>query len=195
MGGTNALVCPSNDLSQCEGNDAAVISITPTGAVKGSDVTLMIRFPSAAGTDTVTMVGTATGTNLAGTYTDSLGDAGTWTASVAASLSGTYSGTFNSTSNPLPIAPTMMLTLAQDASFQLTGTASITSFPCLNSLTLSGQAVGGAFTLSDASSGAVITAIPTANSFIFSYKFAPTAARCAGDTGRGELTNPSPWGY
>ena len=73
MGGTNALVCPSNDLSQCEGNDAAVISITPTGAVKGSDVTLMIRFPSAAGTDTVTMVGTATGTNLAGTYTDQSG--------------------------------------------------------------------------------------------------------------------------
>jgi hypothetical protein len=190
-GETNTLVCPSNDLSQCEGDDA----ITPSGAVKEADVTLMISFPSTTGTDTVTMVGTATGRNLAGTYTDSLGDAGTWTASAAVSLSGTYSGTFNSTSNPLPIAPTMMLTLTQDASFKLTGTASIMNFPCFNSLTLSGQAIGGAFTLSDASSEAVIIALPTANSFIFSYKFEPTAASCAGDIGRGKVTNPDPWHY
>ena len=119
VGAANTLVCPTNDLSQCEGDNSAGISISPTGTVKGTDVTLMISVPSTTGTDIVTMVGTATGTNLAGTYTDSLGDAGTWTVSAVASVSGTYNGTFNSTSKPLLIAPTIVLTLSQDPSLNL----------------------------------------------------------------------------
>jgi hypothetical protein len=195
VGAANTLVCPSNDLSQCEGGAPSVISITPSGTVKGADVTLMISFPSTTGTDTVTMVGTATGINLAGTYSDSLGDAGTWTASPAVSLSGTYSGTLNSSSNPLPIAPTIMLTLSQHTNFKLTGTATILSSPCISALTFSGEAIGGAFTVSDAVSDAVIIALPTGNTMNFSYKLGPTAASCPGDIGRGELTNPNPWDY
>lgn len=194
-GAPNTLVCPSNDLSQCEGVHAPAISITPNGEVKGADVKLMISFPSTAGADVVTMVGTATGTTLGGSYTDSLGDAGTWTAAVATSLSGTYSGTFNSTSNPLPIAPTMIMTLVQDANYKLTGSATITNSPCISSLILSGQAIGGAFSLTDAASEAVIIALPTNNSFTFSYKFEPTSASCAGDFGGGVVTNSDPWGY
>ena len=194
-GAANTLVCPSNDLSQCEGGNPSVISITPSGTVKGADVTLMISFPSTAGTDTVTMVGTATGINLAGTYTDSLGDAGTWTASPAVSLGGTFSGTINSTSNPLPIAPTIMLTLSQDANFKLTGTATILNSPCISALTFSGEAIGGAFTVTDAVSDTVIIALPSGNTMTFSYKLGPSAASCPGDIGRGELTNPNPWDY
>jgi len=193
-GAANTLVCPSNDLSQCEGGGAQVISITPSGTVSGKSVTMMISFPSTAGADTVTMVGTATGTNLAGTYTDGLGDAGTWSASAANSLSGNYSGTFNSTSNPLLIAPTILIALGQDASFNLTGTATIMGSPCISSLTLSGQAIGGAFSLTDAASKAVIIALPTGNNFAFSYNFDPTATSCAGDFGRGEVTTTSPHG-
>ena len=194
-GAASTLVCPSNDLSQCKGDDAPVISIAPSGTVSGANVTMMISFPSTAGADTVTMVGPATGTNLAGTYTDSQGDAGTWTASAASSLSGDYSGTFNSTSNPLPITPTILITLAQDASFNLTGKATIMNSPCISSLTLSGQAIGEAFRLTDAASKASIVALPTGNRFTFSYNFEPIAANCAGDFGRGVVTNQCPWCY
>ena len=196
-GTANTLVCPANDLSQCQGDGAAAISITPSGTVSGANVTMTISFPNTAGADTVTMVGTATGTNLAGTYTDSLGDTGTWTASAAGSLSGNYSGTFNSTSNPLSIPPTILMTLAQDASLNLSGEATIMSSPCISSLTLSGQAIGGAFSLTDAASKAHIIAVPGANgnSFTFSYNFESTAPQCAGDFGRGLVTNQDPWGY
>jgi hypothetical protein len=194
-GASNTLVCPSNDLSQCEGLDAPAISVTPAGTVSGATVTMMISFPSAAGADTVTMVGTATGTNLTGSYTDSLGDAGTWTASPAGSLGGNYSGTFNSTPNPLPIAPTILLTLSQDARLNLTGTAIIMSSPCISSLTLTGQAIGGAFDLTDRASQARVIGLPTGSNFAFSYNFEPTAARCAGDFGRGEVTNNGSFDY
>lgn len=194
-GAANTLVCPSNDLSQCEGGDASVISITPSGTVSGANVTMMISFPGTAGADTVTMVGTATGPNLAGSYTDSLGDAGTWAASAASSLGGNYDGTFNSTPNPLTIAPTILIALTQDANFHLSGTATILNSLCISSLTLSGQAIGEAFSLTDAGNKAHIIAVPTGATFTFSYSFAPTAASCAGDFGRGVVTNKGPFDY
>jgi hypothetical protein len=207
-GAANTLVCPSNDPSQCKGGDS-VTSIIPSGTVSGANVTMVISFPSAAGADTVTMVGSATGTNLAGTYTDSLGDSGTWTASAAIHPFApppsvhNYSGTFNSTSNPLLIVPTIAIQLGQDASSpgssNVTGTATIMHSSCISSLTLSGQAIGDAFSLTDAASKVSILALPalpSGNSFNFSYKFDPTAPRCAGDFGRGVLTiNSSPWDY
>jgi hypothetical protein len=196
VGAANTLVCPSNDLSQCQGQDASGVSITPSGMASGANVTIVISVPTTAMADTVTMTGTATGTNLAGTYTDSLGDTGTWTASAASSLSGNYSGTFNSTPNPLPIAPTVLITLTQDSSFNLTGAAAIMSSPCIGSLSLSGQAIGGAFRLADMAHKTRILVLPTGNSFTLSYQFEPTAASCAGDSGRGVLTiNSSPWDY
>jgi hypothetical protein len=208
-GAANTLVCPSNDLSQCIGDDAPVVSIAPSGTVSGTNVTIVISFPSTVGADTVTMVGSATGTSLAGTYTDSLGDSGTWTASTAIhpvpSPPGVYdySGTFNSTSNPLLIAPTILLELGRDASSpgssNVAGKATIMHSPCISSLTLSGLAIGDAFSLTDPASKASILALPTlpaGNSFTFSYKFEPTAPSCAGDSGSGVLTiNGSPWDY
>jgi hypothetical protein len=208
-GAANTLVCPSNDLSLCIGDNAPVISIAPSGTISGTNVTMVISFPSTAGTDTVTMAGSATGTSLAGTYSDSLGDSGTWTASTAIhpvpSPPGVYdySGTFNSTSNPLLIAPTIAIELGQDASSpgssNVTGMATIMHSPCISSLTLSGLAIGDAFSLKDAASKASILALPTlpaGNSFNFSYKFEPTAASCAGDSGRGVLTiSGSPFDY
>jgi hypothetical protein len=196
VGAANTLVCPSNDLSQCQGQDPSGVSITPSGMVSGANVTIVISVPTTHIADTLTMTGTATGTSLAGTYTDNLGDAGTWTGSAASSLSGNYSGTFNSTPNPLPIAPTVLITLTQDSSFNLTGTAAIMSSPCIGSLSLSGQAIGGAFSLTDAAHKAGILVLPTGNSFTLSYKFEPTAPSCAGDSGGGVLTiNSSPWDY
>jgi len=194
-GAGNTLACPSNDVSQCQGQDASGISITLSGTVSGANVRIVISVPNTAVVDTVTATGTATGTSLAGTYTDSLGDAGSWTASAAGSLSGNYSGTFNSTSNPLAIAPTILMTLAQDASLHLTGTAMIMGSPCIGSLALSGQAIGGAFSLTDAASKAHIIALPTDSGFTFSYNFDTTAPSCAGDFGRGIVTNQDPWGY
>ena len=204
-GAASTLVCPSNDLSQCKGGDAPDIPIAPSGTVSGTDVTIAISLQSTTGADTITMVGSVTGTSLAGTYTDSLGDSGTWTASAAIypvpSPPGVYdySGTFNSTLNPLLIGPTIFIELGQDASFNVTGKATIMNSPCISSLTLSGQAIGDAFSLADAASKASIIVLPTVppgNSLTFGYKFEPTAASCAGDFGRGVLTiNPQPWDY
>ncbi len=210
-GAASTLVCPSNDLSQCKGGDAPDIPIAPSGTVSGTNVTIAISLQSTTGADTITMVGSATGTSLAGTYTDSLGDSGTWTASAAIhpvpSPPGVYdySGTFNSTSNPLLIGPTILVELGQDASshasFHVTGKATIMNSPCISSLTLSGQAIGDAFSLTDAASKASIIALPTlppGNSLTFGYKFEPTAASCTGDFGRGVLTinlSAGDWGY
>jgi hypothetical protein len=191
-GDVNTLVCPSNDLLQCQGNDA---SITASGTVSGMNVTMMISFPSSAGTNTVTIVGTSAGPTLAGTYTDSLGDTGTWKAFFNADFNGTNSGTFNSTSNPLSIAPSILFTLSQDASFHVTGSATIMNLPCISSLTVSGQAIGGALSLTDAANEAVIIAVPDSSNLNFRYSFAPTAPHCAGDVGRGTVTHKGPWDY
>ena len=67
--------------------------------------------------------------------------------------------------------------------------------PCISSLALSGQAIGWAFSLTDGASKARIIALPTDNSFTFRYNFDSTAPSCAGDSGRGMLTNQNPWGY
>ena len=119
-----------------------------------------------------------------------------WTRGGSSPLGASYSGTFNSTSNPLPVAPSISITLTQDASFNLSGTATVTNSPYISSLTLSGQAIGEAFSLTDAASKAVIMALPTGNNFTVSYNFDPSATSCAGDFGRGEVTtNQSPWDY
>ncbi len=193
-GSSNTLVCPSNDLGQCEGADVAAALITASGTVGSTNISMTISFPSTAGTHTVTMVGTVTGPS-SGTYTDSLGDSGTWTASAANPLVGNYLGTFNSTSNPLTIAPNISILFAQDASHNLTGTATLTNFPCIASLTLSGQAIGGAFTVTDAASKVHIVAVPAGNSLNFTYKFQSSAASCAGDFGAGVVAINDPWGY
>jgi hypothetical protein len=196
-GAANTVVCP-NALSQCVGDDSPVVSITPSGIVNGSDVTIMISFPGAAGADTVTMVGAATGpgTDISGTSTNTQGDAGTFSAFVAGAVTLTLSGTFNSTPNPLPIAPTILIALteAQDGTFHLTGTATIMNSPCISSLTLSGQAVGDALKLSDNASKVHILVVPGSNNLIFSYSFEPDAPSCAGDFGLG-MTSTSPWDY
>ena len=120
----------------------------------------------------------------------SLGDTGTWRAFPGSSLSGNFSGTFNSTSNPLLIAPTIFVELGRDASPNLAGTATIMNSPCISSLTLSGQAIGDAFSLTDVASKARIIAVPTGNgSLTFKYNFGPTAPSCAGDVGRGMVRN------
>jgi hypothetical protein len=200
-GDANTLVCPSNDPSRCEYG-----SITLSGTVSGTDVTIVVSFPGQTGTTTVNMVGSATGTGaLNGNYTDNLGDAGTWTAIAATAIFASadtvndYTGTFNSTLSPLSIPPSISLELGLDASSHtLIGNASIMNSPCVTSLTLSGQAIGSAFRVTDAVNKVDIIALPnlSVDSFNFSYKLEATAASCPGDYGRGMLTiYSSPWDY
>jgi hypothetical protein len=208
-GAPNTLVCPSNNLSQCKGLDFPVASITPSGTISGKDVTIAISFPATVGTDTVTMAGSATGTSLAGTFSDSLGDSGTWTASTAIRPIPSfpavydYTGTFNSASDPLVISPTIHLELGREtnvnSNFVVQARATILNSLCISSLALSGQAIGDALTLTDTASKASIIALPilpAANSFTFNYSFESTAPSCAGDFGSGQLTiDPQPWDY
>jgi hypothetical protein len=197
-GAENTVVCPTS-VSQCVGDDSPVVSIIPSGSVSGADVTIVISFPGTTAADTVTMAGTAKGpgTDITGTYTDTLGDAGSFNA-FAAGLGGggTYRGTFNSTANPLTIAPTILITLTElhDGAFHLTGTATIMNSPCISSLTLSGEAVGDALKLTDGVNKAHILIVPGARDYIFSYSFEPGAPSCAGDFGTG-MTDTSAWDY
>jgi hypothetical protein len=197
-GAENTVVCPIS-VSQCVGDDSPIVSIVPSGSVSGADVTIVISFPGATTADTVTMAGTAKGpgTDITGTYTDTLGDAGSFNAFAAGpGGAGTYSGTFNSTPNPLTIAPTILITLAElpDGAFHLSGTATIMNSPCISSLTLSGEAVGDALKLTDDVNKAHILIVPGAANYIFSYSFESDAPSCAGDFGTGK-TDTSPWDY
>jgi hypothetical protein len=193
-GSPDTLVCPANDVSKCIGNDPST-PITPTGTIDGQKVTITVAFPVTSGTDTLTLLGIEPGANFVGSYTDTLGDTGTFAAVSASTSSGTYTGTFNSTSHPLTIAPSITLIFTQDATFHLTATATILNSPCVSSLTLTGQAIGQAFTLNDAVNQATIIALPTGGSYSFSYNFKPTSPACPGDSGMGQISNPDPWGY
>ena len=200
-GAANSVVCPKA-LSQCVGDDSPVVSIIPSGSVSGVDVTITITFPGAAGEDTVTMVGAMTGPGegITGTYSDSLGDAGTFQAFPAGVFFGgsdTHNGTFNSTPHPLAIAPTILFTVTElhDLGFHLTGTATILNSPCISSLTLTGEEVGDAIKLTDEAAKVHILIVPGSTNLIFSYSFEPDAPSCAGDFGLGMTTDPSPWDY
>jgi hypothetical protein len=200
-GAANSIVCPK-DLSRCVGDDSPVVSIVPSGSVSGEDVTITITYPAVAGIDTVTMAGAEKGPGLdiSGTYTDNLGDAGTFKAFPAGVFfggSGTHNGTFNSTPNPLSIAPTILMTVTElnDAGFHLTGTATIMNSPCVSSLTFTGEEVGDAIKLTDEVAKAHVLILPGSTNFIFSYNFDSNAPHCAGDFGLGTTTDPDPWGY
>jgi len=205
-GTPNTLVCPSNDVLQCKGDQAPSVSIIPSGTLNGTNVTLEVSFPGTTGPDTVTMIGSvAAGKYLSGTFTDSLGDSGSWRASPAERpilvlpSFDDLNGTLNSTSNPLQISPTVLMKVGQNLdSNTLSGTAIILNSTCLSSLNFSGDAIGDAFSLTDAGSKVSIIALPILPlgwSFTFSYKIAPNAASCAGDSGLGELTIANPWDY
>jgi hypothetical protein len=200
-GAANSVVCPKA-LSQCVGDDSPVVSIIPSGSVSGVDVTITITFPGVAGEDTVTMVGAMTGPgeDITGTYSDSLGDAGTFQAFPAGVFFGgsdTHNGTFNSTPHPLAIAPTILFTVTElhDLGFHLTGTATILNSPCVSSLTLTGEEVGDAIKLTDEAAKAHILIVPGSTNFAFSYNFDSNAPSCAGDFGFGMTTDPNPWDY
>jgi hypothetical protein len=207
--GATTLVCPSNELAQCKDGDPAHVSVTARGTVSGANVALTISFLSSTGGHAVTMHGTATTASppvLIGTYNDSLGDSGSWMASPAnfaigpASGQSLYSGTLNSTANPLTITPRIFMTLRGDVSSKLTGTATLTNFPCGTALTLSGDAVGDAFVVSDALTKVRLLVLPSGTTaaeavYALAYQFDASAPSCGGDVGRGSISLQNIWNY
>lgn len=179
----NTLACPGNLLENCIGDDAPAVQFILAGTVTGNAVQMSVP----AGPSTVTLDGTVSGTSASGTYVDTLGDAGNWTATKAASFSGNYSGTLTPDSHPT-ISPTIMLSITQTPTLSLTATAVVTNSTCFTSLALTGgQAIGGAFTLSNSSPNILIIALPTSTGYIFQYNVGQDGA-CAGDSGRGAIT-------
>jgi hypothetical protein len=188
-GTLNTLVCLGNVVTNCIGNDPPASAVTFVGTVSGKSVQINLSFPDTQGTDTITLTGAVSGTGMSGTYTDSQGDAGTWTATQSRTLAGTLSGTINSTLNPLTIPPTITVVIVEGQNSALTGTATLQNWTCFTSLNLSsGLAIGGAFTLSDTTNDVVIVAVPSgATTFNIAYQVAPSAPVCAGDHGTGTL--------
>ena len=201
------LLCPMNDPSRCEGKDVSSVSISLNGTVDGMSLTVTIASSGATTNDTITMIGTPDKTSFAGTYTDSLGDAGTWVAAPAVHPSSVfsgvsdYAGTFNSTSSPLTIAPGISMEIQQNAAGGLEGKATTTNWLCGGSLMLTGRAIGDAINLADATKQARILILPadplslTNDNFNFTYQFEATATSCGGDVGRGTLQLLNPWDY
>lgn len=190
-GNPNTFICPGNVFGNCSGDDAPVIQITPAGTVSAATVQITIAFTTPSGSpNTITLAGTANGTALSGTYTDTLKDAGTWTGTQDASLAGTYSGTFNSQKSPLTIVPTITANMTQDSSFNLTGTATVSNSPCFTGLTFDkGLVLGQVFNLNDSTHQVIIIGFPTGpKSFTVIYTINSAAPTCAGDFGGGTIT-------
>ena len=189
-GTPSTLVCQGNIVANCVGNDPPVSTDTFIGTVSGNNVQINISYVNTQGTDTITLTGTVSGTSISGTYTDSQGDAGTWTATQSGSLAGTLSGTINSTSHPLTIPPTMTAVITEGQNFTLTGTATISNWSCFTSLDFSaGLAIGGAFTLTDSTNSVVIIGVPSgAKTLSIGYQVGSSGPACAGDQGTGTLT-------
>ena len=187
-GTSSTLVCPGNVIANCIGNDPPSVA-TFVGTVSGNSVQILLSYPNAQGTDTVTLTGAVSGTSISGTYTDSQGDAGTWAATQSSSPAGTISGTINSTVNPLTIPPTITVMTTEGQNSALTGTATVQNWTCYMSLNFStGLVIGGAFTLSDPTNNVAFVAVPSGTgSFNVAYQVGKSALRCAGDHGTGTL--------
>jgi hypothetical protein len=186
----STLVCPANVPQNCIG-DSSSSTVTLTGTVNGNNVQMTIQFTNQNGSDTVTLSGATNGTSLSGTYTDSQGDAGSWTATPSSSsVSGTYNGTVNSTPNPSQTAPTLSALLTEGQSFNLTGSASVSNSLCFTSLDFSqGAVIGGAFTVTDTTKDVSIGAVPTGSkTYSVFYQIGSSAAACSGDYGTGTFT-------
>ena len=186
----NTLVCPGNLAANCTGDNPPTVVYTLTGTVNGNNVQITLQFNNASGPDTVTLTGTANGTTLSGSYTDSQGDAGTWRATLAGSVSGSYSGSVNSTPNPQPLAPSVSASITEGQNFALTGSATVTNSLCFVSLDFSqGLAIGGAFTVTDTTRGVSILGVPAgSNTYNVSYQLDSSAIACAGDFGTGTFS-------
>jgi hypothetical protein len=186
---SSALVCPGNVIANCVGNDPPASTATFVGTVTGNSVQILLSYPNAQGTDTITLAGAVSGTSISGSYTDSQGDAGTWTATESSSPAGALSGTINSTVNPLTIPPTITVVTTAGQNSALTGTATIQNWTCYMSLNFStGLVIGGAFTLSDTTNDIVFVAVPSGTgSFNVAYQVGSSAPNCAGDHGTGTL--------
>jgi len=189
-GTPNTLVCQENTVTNCVGNDPPAATDTFIGTVSGNSVQINLSYSNAQGNDTITLTGTVSGTSISGTYTDSQGDAGTWTATQSSSPAGTLSGTINSSLNPLTIPVTITMVTTEGQNSALAGTATLLHWTCFTSLNLStGLEIGGAFTLSDDTNHVVIIAVPSGTkTFSVEYEVGSSAPACAGDRGTGTLT-------
>ena len=182
----DTLVCPANIPGNCIADNSPSLA----GTVNGNNLQITLQFTNASGPDTVTLKGTISGTTLSGSYTDSQGDAGTWTATLSSSLTGTYNGSVNSTPNPLQTAPTISAQITEGQNSALTGSAAVSNSPCYVSLDFSqGLAIGGAFTLTDTTKDVTIVGLPAgSNTYNIYYQVGASAIACAGDYGTGTFT-------
>jgi hypothetical protein len=186
---SSTLVCPGNVPQNCIG-DGSGSTVTLTGTVSGTSIQIVVQFTNQNGPDTLTLSGGANGTTLSGSYSDTQGDAGSWTATLSGSLSGTYNGSVNSTPNPSPTAPALSVLLTEDQSLNLSGSASVSNSLCFTSLDFSqGSVIGGAFTVTDTTKDVVIGAVPTGSgTFSVFYQIGSSAPICSGDYGTGTFT-------
>jgi hypothetical protein len=179
------------DTSYCPGGYLSCFGHTPlTATVRVSSVSMSALAPGLSGQKTITLTGTVSGSAMSGTYNDTDGDAGIWTATQAGPLTGTYIGTATDDGvSAIPLGVTMML--VQQSNFSLTGDASITNSPCITQLNFtSGKAVGASFYVDDGTY--FMRGVPTSGNtytFLFGYIGGPGfVGVCENYQGGGSLT-------
>jgi hypothetical protein len=174
-------------VNSCVSSDA---NSKVSGTVSVNTVTLTATY----GGVSVSLTGTVSGSTISGTYTASgvCGlDTGTWTATKMPLINGNYSGNVFSNSNSSQAIP-VTASVSADASFKITGNASVSS-TCFNQLALNGTQVGGAgqFIGTDAQGDSVTFLFISKDaafgtiSGIYSVTAGPTT--CNGDSGTGTL--------
>lgn len=173
-------------------NNTPNVNIT-VSSTNQLQVTLSNVINVATGTPvTVNATGTvnSAGTQMSGNWTSSSGASGTWQGQTANSFTGNYTGTANSTVSPSPIPIGVSLAVTQDASHNLTASATLTNSSCFTTLSLNGHAVGGAFYLTTSSGALVVGGIEdnfnAPNTLLFGYQIVSGCG--AGDQGQGSIT-------
>jgi hypothetical protein len=138
----------------CQGGNGAMLVVTGGGgsadAINGTvtstgevQITLSLAACSPSVGCTVTATGNLSGSQMTGTYTSSAGDTGSFQATLQPSVSGTYTGSMTNLGGGLPMS--MTLNLTQNADYSLSGTATLTNCPVIQSFTIAqGNVIGGA---------------------------------------------------
>jgi hypothetical protein len=191
--GANTMTCDLTTV-QCQITDTPNLTIQISQSNHVSLTMSNLIDENTGTTDTISADGTVDSAYMSGSWISQGGvEHGTWQGQRTFNFTDLYSGTINSTLSPSPIPVGVSLSVTQDASYNLTASATFSNSPCFTSLSFSGHVVGGAFYMTDSTSSIVVYGIGgSAFSVIlsrplqFGYKI---LSGCdSGDQGQGTLS-------
>lgn len=192
--GENTATCDLNTV-QCQVTNTPNVTIQISQSNRVSASVSNVIDVSTGATETISADGTvdSTGTQMSGSWISTSKKAGTWQGRKDTFPGGgLYTGSMNSTASPAPIPVGVSLSFAQDASYNLTASATFTNSPCFTSLSFSGRTVGGAFYMTDSTSSIVLYGIGKSWELTVGARIGyKVLSGCnSGDQGQGTIAKP-----